>query len=78
MSPSKHLTETAFYRQELHDSNSVEQWQAEGALDMPWRANAKWKSMLAAYQAPALDPGIDDALQAFIAQRKSEMPDAAY
>ena len=70
--------ETAFYRPELHDSNSVEQWQAEGALDMSARANTKWKRMLADYQAPALDPAIDEALQAFIATRKSEMPDASY
>lgn len=70
--------ETAFYRPELHDSNSVEQWQAEGSLDMSARANSKWKRMLADYQAPILDPAIDDALQAFIATRKAEMPDASY
>lgn len=70
--------ETAFYRAELHDSNSVEQWEAEGALDMPARANKKWKKMLADYEAPAFDPAIDEALCDYIAKRKSEMPDANY
>ena len=70
--------ETAFYRAELHDSNSVEQWEAEGGLDMPARANAKWKKMLADYEAPALDPAIDEELSAFVTQRKSEMPYASY
>ncbi|MEO1650787.1 MAG: trimethylamine methyltransferase family protein, partial [Pseudomonadota bacterium] len=70
--------ETAFHRFDLHDSNSVEQWEAEGSKDMAVRANARWKAMLASYEAPALDQGIDEALQAFIARRKSEMPDASY
>ncbi len=45
---------------------------------MSARANTKWKRMLADYEAPLLDPAIDEALQAFIATRKSEMPDASY
>jgi trimethylamine--corrinoid protein Co-methyltransferase len=28
------------------------------------------------YQAPPLDPGIDEALRDYMARRKSEMPDA--
>ena len=49
--------ETAFFRSSLADNNSVEQWQAEGSLDMPRRANAQWKKMLAEYEAPAARPG---------------------
>ncbi|MEK9924413.1 MAG: trimethylamine methyltransferase family protein, partial [Alphaproteobacteria bacterium] len=30
------------------------------------------------YEAPALDPAIDEALQAFIAKRKEELPDADF
>ncbi|MBL8672403.1 MAG: trimethylamine methyltransferase family protein [Alphaproteobacteria bacterium] len=70
--------EEAFYRFELHDNNSVEQWEAEGRLDMPQRANRQWKKMLAEYEAPPLDPGIDEALQAFIARKKASMPDATH
>jgi trimethylamine--corrinoid protein Co-methyltransferase len=32
--------------------------------------------MLAEYEAPPIDPGIDEALQDFIARRKSEFPDS--
>ena len=67
--------ENAFYRFDLHDSNSVEQWLAEGSKDMAVRANERWKAMLAAYEAPALDPAINEALGDFIARRKAELPD---
>jgi trimethylamine--corrinoid protein Co-methyltransferase len=70
--------ETAFYRFDLHDNNSVEQWEADGSLDMAARANAKWKSMLAEFEAPPLDDAVRDALDDFIARRKSEMPDATH
>jgi trimethylamine---corrinoid protein Co-methyltransferase len=70
--------EDAFYRFQLHDNNSVEQWEAEGSLDMPQRANAQWKKMLADYQPPAVDAGVDDALRDFIAKRKAAMPDATH
>ena len=42
------------------------------------RANAMWKKMLADYQQPALDPGIDEALKEFIAKKKASMPDATH
>ena len=70
--------ETAFYRSTVADNNSVEQWEAEGKLDASQRANKIWKKMLAEYEAPALDQGIDEALRAFIEQKKASMPDAAY
>ena len=47
-----------------------EQWQEDGSLDIQQRANTLWKKMLADYQAPSLDEATDEALQAFIAQRK--------
>jgi trimethylamine--corrinoid protein Co-methyltransferase len=70
--------ESAFYRSFLADNNSVEQWEAEGKLDMPQRANAQWKKMLADYEAPPIDPGIDEALREFIEKKKASMPDSAY
>ncbi|WP_299621990.1 trimethylamine methyltransferase family protein [Pelagibius sp.] len=68
--------ETAFYRSSIADNNSFEQWEAEGARDAFTRANALYKKTLADYQAPALDPAIDEALRAFIKERKDSMPDA--
>ena len=68
--------ETAFYRAETADNNSFEQWQEDGALDAAQRANAVWKRMLAEYEAPPIDPGIDEALLEFIARRKASQPDS--
>ena len=68
----------AFYQPELHDASAFEQWEAEGGSDMAQRAQARVRALLADYQPPALDPGIDEALQDFIARRKGEMPDRAY
>ncbi len=34
------------------------------------------RSMLAGYQAPPLDPAIDEALTEFVEKKKSSMPDA--
>jgi trimethylamine--corrinoid protein Co-methyltransferase len=68
--------ETAFYRSEIADNNSFEQWLEDGGLDAAQRANAIWKRMLRDYEAPSLDEGIDEALGEFIAKRKASMPDS--
>jgi trimethylamine--corrinoid protein Co-methyltransferase len=68
--------ETAFWRSSLADNNSFEQWRDEGEKDIVARANIQWKKMLADYVAPPLDPGIDEALQAFMAKRKEVLPDS--
>ena len=70
--------ETAFFDFELSDNNSYEQWSSEGAHDIVWRANQKCKALLAAYQPPPLDPAKDEALAAYIAERKASMPDMNY
>ncbi|HEY7589561.1 MAG TPA: trimethylamine methyltransferase family protein [Candidatus Limnocylindrales bacterium] len=68
--------ESAFYRSETADNNSVEQWQEDGSLDAAQRANKIWKRMLAEYEAPPIDPAIDEALLDFIARRKAAFPDS--
>ena len=68
--------ESAFYRSSIADNNSFEQWQAEGSLDAAQRANVLYKKALEQYEAPALDPAVDEALQAFIEDKKISMPDA--
>jgi trimethylamine--corrinoid protein Co-methyltransferase len=70
--------ETAFYRSGIADNNSFEQWEEEGSLDAAQRANKIWKSMLDSYEAPALDPSVDEALLAFIDRRKAEFADRNY
>ena len=69
--------ESAFYRSAVADNNSVEQWKAEGSLDAFQRANRLWKEMLAGYEEPHLDPAVDEALHAFMAERKASMPDSS-
>ena len=68
--------QTAFWRSSVADNNSYEQWQSEGGLDATQRANKQWKQWLADYEAPPLDPSIDEALKEFITKKKASMPDA--
>jgi trimethylamine--corrinoid protein Co-methyltransferase len=39
-------------------------------------ANARVRRMLADYEAPALDPGIAEALHEYVDRRKASEPDA--
>jgi trimethylamine--corrinoid protein Co-methyltransferase len=68
--------ETAFYRSNVANYDSFEQWSEEGAKDANVRANAIWKRMLAEYEAPPLDVAIDEALMEFIIRRKASFPDS--
>jgi trimethylamine--corrinoid protein Co-methyltransferase len=76
---SKHTQanfEAAFYRSMIADNNSYEQWLAEGEKTAAQRANELARSWLGLYQKPALDPGIEESLAAFVATKKASMPDA--
>jgi trimethylamine---corrinoid protein Co-methyltransferase len=66
--------ESAFYRSEIADNNSFEQWADEGSKDASQRANTIWKKRLAAYEGPALDDAIDAELTDYINRRKSAVP----
>jgi trimethylamine--corrinoid protein Co-methyltransferase len=68
--------QTAFYRSNLTDNNSFEQWLQEGSQDAAQRANKVYKRMLNEYEAPALDPAIDEALLEFINKKKAATPDS--
>jgi len=68
--------ETAFYRSSVADNNSFEQWLAEGEKDAATRANEIFRKQLASYEAPALDPAIQDSLQSFMAKRRENLPNA--
>jgi len=64
----------AFFLPELFDNSPIGQWEAEGALDTNGRALEHARKLLEAYEAPPLDPGIDDALKDYIARREREIP----
>jgi len=67
---------SAFWRTTLLDYKPYETWSEEGARDTETLASAKVERMLADYQQPTLDPAIDEALRAFMAEKKASMPDA--
>jgi trimethylamine---corrinoid protein Co-methyltransferase len=66
--------ENAFWRSQLSDNNSFEQWTADGANDAAVRANARWKERLAEYEAPPLDEAIDEELRAWMDARRANLP----
>mgnify|MGYP006282812335 CR=1 FL=1 len=68
--------QTAYYRSQLADSRPYEQWSEEGSADMLQRAHAQWRSWLDRYEAPAIDPAVDESLQAFMRERREGMADA--
>ncbi len=68
--------ESAFYRSNVADNNSFEQWDLEGGLDAAQRANGIWKRMLAEYEAPPIDEAADEALREWIERRKASFPDS--
>ena len=70
--------ETAFWDSELNDDLTWETWLEAGSLDAMTRANQAWKQVLRDYEAPAIDPAVDEALLDFIARRKSAQPDQWY
>jgi trimethylamine---corrinoid protein Co-methyltransferase len=69
---------TAFFGSELFDSLSFEQWSDGGCFDSPTRASLAVKSALADFEAPPIEPSVNEALVDFIARRKSELPDSWY
>ena len=67
-----------FYEPHLSDSDNVESWEDGGAKDMRVRAFERWNDMLENYQEPPIDEAKKEELAAFVARRKSELPDAWY
>jgi trimethylamine--corrinoid protein Co-methyltransferase len=68
--------ETAFYQSAVADYSSFEQWELEGSLTAEQRANRVWKRMLEEYQDPGIEPGLEEALQAFMRERKAVLTDS--
>ena len=70
--------ETAFWRSDMADNTTYEQWSSEGSVESHARARDRARKMLDAYEAPEIDAATDEALRAFIAKRMEELPDAEY
>jgi trimethylamine--corrinoid protein Co-methyltransferase len=63
---------TAFHKPMLSDWRNYETWQEAGSPEAAGKANRIWKELLAAYEPPAMDPGIAEELAAFVGRRKAE------
>ena len=70
--------EDAFWRSELADYTTFEQWSSEGSIESAKRAENRVRKMLTQYEAPALDPVIDEALIAYKSKRMEELPDSEF
>ena len=70
--------EDAFWRSEMADNTTYEQWSSEGSIDSAGRARKNFADMLESYVAPEIDQAVDEALRGLIAKRMEELPDADY
>ena len=70
--------ETAFWDSDLADNEPFEKWEAAGSEDAAVRANRLWKRRLAEFEAPAMDAGVREGLEDFVARKKAGMADAWY
>ena len=66
--------ERAFFMPLLLDNNSIEQWQAEGSVEITARALARARKLLNDYEEPKLDVAVDEALRDYIVRREREIP----
>ena len=64
--------ETAFHQPMLSNWDNYPQWLEKGSVELPQRANAVWKQVLAQYEQPALDQAVGEALGEYVARRKRE------
>jgi trimethylamine---corrinoid protein Co-methyltransferase len=63
--------EHAFYRPLVSNWQNYENWQIAGGKDATQRATELWKLALGQYQQPALNPGVLEALDAYMVERRA-------
>lgn len=68
--------ERAFFMPDLLDNNSIEQWYAEGGVEITERALTYARKLLSEYQEPKLDQAKNEELLDYIARREREIPAA--
>lgn len=67
---------TAFWKSDVLDYKPFETWEEEGARDTHTLASERVAKLIGDYQKPALDPAIEEALNAYVTKKKETMPDA--
>jgi trimethylamine--corrinoid protein Co-methyltransferase len=79
VAPGGHFLGTAHtlanypYQPALQDYNTYEQWDEEGRVNTDERGRERARALLAAYEAPDLDPAIDEALGDYVRRRTAEL-----
>jgi trimethylamine:corrinoid methyltransferase-like protein len=61
------------FQPELQDYNTFEQWDEEGRVNTDERGRRHAIALLKAYEAPPIDPAIDEELGEFVERRSREL-----
>ncbi len=65
--------ERAFYQPLVSNWQNYENWQIGGSKDATQRATEIWRQALREYEQPAMDPAIREALDEYVAQRRTQI-----
>lgn len=65
--------QTEFYQPFISDRLNYETWLEAGGQDAVQRAHQVWKQLLAQYEAPPLEPGVEQALRDYVTRREQEL-----
>jgi trimethylamine--corrinoid protein Co-methyltransferase len=57
----------------LSNWQNYEAWAEAGGFDATQRATLLWKKALEEYSQPAMDPGVREELEAYVAKRREEI-----
>ncbi len=68
--------QSAFFMPDMFDNNSIEQWIAEGSVEITERALTHARALLNDYEEPKLDEAKNEELLDFIARRERDIPAA--
>ena len=63
--------EQAFYQPLLTSYDNHDTWVERGRRNAPERALTLWQKLVADYERPAIDPGVDEALRDYVARGKA-------
>ena len=65
--------EHAFYQPLVSNWQNYENWQLGGAKDATQRATEIWKQVLKEYEEPSMDAAVRESLDAYVAQRRTDI-----
>lgn len=71
-----HTRKSDLFIHDLQNNVTYEQWEEDGHKDAEQVGLEEAKRWLAHYEAPPIDPGLDEALLEFVARRSAELPDS--